>query len=84
MGYDMSDKEVSAFLKDRKLINEVVKSVVSNKETLNGLAEDIADDLSDAIEDDPTIKKQIVAAAMKTPGFKQKVVKELVDELADD
>ena len=84
MGYDMSEKEVTTFLKDKRLIGEVVKRVVSNRETLDELAEDIADDLSDAIENDPTIKKQIVAAAMKDPRFKEKVVQELAKELSDD
>ena len=32
MGYDLNDQEVAEFLKDKKLITEVVKSVVSNKE----------------------------------------------------
>ena len=84
MGYDMTEKEVSTFLKDKKLLNEVIKRVVGNKEVLDGLAEDIADDLSDTIKSDPAIKKQIVAAAMKDPGFRQKVVQELVEELSDD
>ena len=84
MGYDMTEKEISTFLKDKRLISEVVKRVVSNKETLDELAEDIADDLSDAIENDPTIKKQIVASAMRDPRFKEKVVHELAKELSDD
>ena len=84
MGYDMSEKEVSTFLKDKRLTSEIVKRVVSNKETLDKLAEDIADDLSDAIENYPTIKKQIVAAAMRDPRFKERVVRALVSEMSDD
>ncbi len=84
MGYDIKEKEVSMFLKDKRLVSEIVKKITSNEETLNELANDIVDDLADAIKQDPTIKKQIVAAAMKDASFKQKVVQQLVEELAGD
>jgi len=58
--------------------------VTEDKEVLNGLASDIAEELSSAMEDDPDVKKRIMKAALASPGFKQKIIKNLVEELGDD
>lgn len=84
MGYEISKEDVQVFLKDKKLMNEVVKKVTEDKEILDGLASDIAEELSSAMEDDPNMKKRIMKTALASPGFKQKIIKNLVEELGDD
>jgi len=84
MGYEISKEDVQVFLKDKKLMTEVVKKVTEDEEVLNGLASDIAEELSSAMEDDPNMKKRIMKTALASPGFKQKIIKNLVEELGDD
>ena len=38
---------------------------------------------ADAIEDDPTVRKKIINAAMESPDFKKRIIKELVNEIGD-
>ena len=48
---------------------------------MNSLADDIADKLQDALEDDPEMRKRIVEAAVANPAFKSRIVSKLVDDL---
>lgn len=50
---------------------------------VNELAEDIADELSEQMEDDPELRRKIVDAAVANPEFKKRIVKKLVEELSD-
>jgi len=84
MGYEISKEDVQVLLKDEKLMKEVVKKVTEDNEVLDGLASDIAGELSSAMEDDPNMKKRIMKTALASPGFKQKIIKNLVEELGDD
>ena len=84
MGADISKEELQQLLKDKKLVSTIVKKVVADEETLSELAGNIAGELASAMEDDPAIKKQIMKAALASPGFKQKIIRQLVNELGDD
>ena len=84
MGADISKEELQQLLKDEKLISTIVKKVIADEETLSELAGNIAEELASAMGDDPAIKKQIMKAALASPGFKQKIIRQLVNELGDD
>ena len=73
--------DVQRLLADPNLRSDIAKAVAENPSVLDDLAEDVADDLGDALEDDSELKKQIIDAAMASPEFKKKVVKELLDDL---
>jgi len=75
--------EAMKLLQDENFVKEVISKVVENPEVLDELAKDVADELADIIEDDPTIKKKIIDAAITNPDFKKRIVKELIDELGD-
>lgn len=83
MGMDISSADVLTLLKDDKLVDEVVKKVVDDPEVLDDLAEDVADKISDYLEDDPAIRQKIINAAIGNADFKKRIVKELVDEIGD-
>ena len=83
MGMDTNTADVLKLLKDDKFVNEIVKKVVDDSRVLDGLAAQMADKMSDALEDDPVIKQKLIDAAMESPDFRKKVVKELVDEISD-
>ena len=83
MGMDINKADVLNLLQDEKLIDDVVKKVVDDPEVLDDLAENIADEMSDYLEDDPVIKQKIINAALSNADFKKRVIKELVDEIDD-
>jgi len=83
MGMDISKADVQKLLQNDKLVDEVVKKVVEDPEVLKDLAEEVAEQISDYIEDDPVIKQKVINAALASPGFKQRVIKELAEGLND-
>lgn len=83
MGMDVNTADVMKLLQDEKLVDEVVAKVVDDPEVLDDLAENIADELSDYLEDDPVIRQKIISAAVGSPGFRKRIVKELADEIGD-
>jgi len=84
MGYDIAKKDIKTLLGDDKLIAHIVRKITADKEALENLAGDVAEELASSIEDNPGIKKRLVKAALSNPKFKKKVIKELVDGLEDD
>jgi len=84
MGMDINKTDVLKLLQDNALVNEVVKKVVDDPEVLDGLAEEVADEISDYLEDDPAIRQKIINAAIGSADFRKRVVRELVDEIGDD
>lgn len=83
MGFDISRADIMKVLDDESLVDEVVKKVVDDPDVLADLAEDMADEIADYLEDDPVIRQKLMDAAIKSPDFKKRVIKELVDELGD-
>jgi len=83
MGMDIKTADVETLLKDNKLVNEIVKKVVDDPEALGELAEDVADEMAECLENDPAIKQKIINGAFASPEFKKRIVEELVSEFAD-
>ena len=48
----------------------------------NVIINDIADKLSDKLEDDPQMRQKIVEHAIASPDFKKRVVRKLVEDLS--
>ena len=78
----IQDGDVGRLLQDPGLMDEVVKAMVEDSETTDSLAEDIADKLQDALEDDPEMRKRIVDSAISNDVFKRKIINKLVEELS--
>ena len=74
--------DVRKLLRDSKMREAIVKAAVEDPKTVDSLAGDIADKLSDELEDDPEIRQQIVAHAIASPEFKKRVVRKLVEDLS--
>ena len=75
--------DVRRLLEDPELRQEIATAVVEDTEVMVALADDIAEDLSDELEKDQTMVKQIVDMAIANPQVKQRIVKKLVEELSD-
>ncbi len=80
MGF-LEDTDVQTILKDKTLVNELIEAVVEDPETVSALAEDVASELGDLLEDDPSFRKKIVEAATSKPEFKTQVIKTLVKDI---
>lgn len=80
----LDDADVRKLLQDQELMDDIIAKVVADPRVLDELANDIADELEDILEDDPTFQQKVLEAAMKSPEFKERVVTELIREMADD
>ena len=80
MGF-LQDGDVKTLLNDPALMSDIAKAAIEDPDTVDSLASEIADKLSDELEDDPMLRKQIVDAAMNSQEFKNKIVRKLVDDL---
>ena len=76
--------DVRKLLQDPTLVEEISKSVLENPAALKDLADNIADELSDVLDDDPDFKSKIIQAAMGNETFKSRLVRKLAEEVADD
>ena len=85
MGF-IDTADVKKLLEDPTLVSDIAKAVVEDEGAMDDLADDLADDiadeLEDVLEDSAELKKQIVDAAMASPDFKKKIIKELVDDIS--
>lgn len=83
MGMDLNKADVMKLLQDEKLVDDVVKKIVEDPEVLDDLAEDIGEEIAEYLEHDPKIRQKIINAALASPDFKKRIVKEVVDEIGD-
>lgn len=84
MGIIEIDKsDVRKLLQNPELVEEIAKGVMEDPSALDDLAEDIADELSDVLEDDPDFRAKIIQSAMGNDAFKSRLVKKLVAEFGD-
>lgn len=83
MGLELSREDIQSVLQDETLVNDVVKKVIEDPEVLADLAEDLADEIAEQLEDDPVIRQKLIDAAIKSPDFKKRVIRELADEFGD-
>ncbi len=80
---NIAEYEIFTLLQDEKFVNEVIGQALESPDVMDELAEDIAEDLSDVIEDDPRLQRQLLTQAMNKEGFKNQVIQKLVEELRD-
>ena len=78
---DVTKTDVQTILKDEKLMDQIVTNALEDPNVISDLAESLADELSDILEDDPIFKKRILSAALKDPKFKSLLLQEISEEL---
>jgi len=81
MGF-IEESDVRSLLQDPELISEIAKAVVEDPEAMDDLANNIADKLSDELEDDSALRRGVIKAAIANPEFKKRIVKKLVADLS--
>ena len=78
----IQESDVGTVLADQAFMEQVVAGLVENSSTMDSLAEDIADKLEDAFENNADLRQRLVSAALANEAFKQKLVNKLVEELS--
>ena len=79
----IEENDVKKLLDDKQLVTEIANAVVEDPGGNESLADDIAEALSDELEDAPTLRAAIIDAAMSNEEFKKKIVVKLVADLND-
>ena len=77
----IQESDVGMLFKDKALMDEIVAGLVSDPDTMDQLAEDIADKVQDALEDDSDMRQRLLTAAVSNDVFKRKLISKLIDEL---
>ena len=77
----IQESDVGTVLADQAFMEQVVAGLVENSSTMDSLAEDIADKLEEAFENNADLRQRLVCAAIANEAFKQKLVNRLVEEL---
>lgn len=75
--------EITTLLQDEEFTNAVIQQAVASPEVVENLAAEIADELSDIVEDDPQFRNRMVTEALKSDDFRQQVMEKLIEELND-
>ena len=70
----IQDSDVERLMADPEMMQEVVAGLVSDSPTMDTLAEDIADKVQDALEDDSELRRRLVDAAVSNDVFKRKLI----------
>lgn len=82
MGIGIQKADIKDLLNDKAIRDELVKKSLEDPETIKDIASDVADKMSDLLEDDPEFKKQIMEAAVTHPEFRKIVIKELLNDMS--
>ena len=81
MGF-LQEGDAEKFLKNSKIVDEIVNNVVKDPRMINDLADEVADQLEDLIEEDGGLMNKILSAASESKEFRNRVVKELAAKLS--
>ncbi len=77
----IQEADVGMLLHDEQLMDQVVNGLVEDTETMDNLADEIANKVQDALGEDPELRQRLITAAMSNDAFKQKLVSKLVADL---
>ena len=77
----IQESDIGRLFDDHVLMDEIVSGLVKDSPTMDQLADDIADKLQDALEDDSDMRQRLITAAVANDVFKRKLVAKLIKEL---
>lgn len=77
----IQESDVEILFKDKALMDEIVAGLVEDPDTMDQLAEDVANKVEDALEDDSDMRQRLLTAAVSNDVFKRKLISKLIDEL---
>ena len=77
----VQESDVGRLLSDDGFMDQVVAGLVEDSTTMDALADDIADKVQDALEDNSELRQRLISAAVTNQAFKKKRISKLVDDL---
>ncbi len=77
----IQESDVSRLMQDQGLMDSLITGLVEDSTTMDSLADDIADKVQDALEDDSEMRQRLVSAAVANDAFKRKLINKLIEEL---
>ena len=78
----IQESDVGKLMQDDQLMDQVVAALVEDTQTMDNLADDIADLVQDSLQDDPLMRQKLVAAAIANEAFKRRLVTKLISDLS--
>lgn len=83
----VEDGDIVKLLQNKEFVNQIIESALKEPKIVEDISSDVADKLSDVLEDDPEFRKNLISAVMKKgitekSEFREKVIKQLVDDLS--
>ena len=73
-------EDVKGLLEDPELMEVIADAVVETPGVLESLADDIAEELEDEIENAPQFRKKILNAAMANPEFRKQLAVKIIED----
>ena len=73
----IQESDVGKLMQDEKLMDAVVAGLVADSQTMDTLADDIADKVQDALSDDAELRQKLISAAISNDAFKRKLISEI-------
>ena len=84
MGNLIQQSDVRELLKDPAMVEEMISKtaerLANDPDAADDMAEDVAEEMSEYLQNNPEFKKKILSAAIKDQAFKEKVLRELIEE----
>ena len=77
----IQESDVSRLMQDQGLMDSLITGLVEDSSTMDSLADDIADKVQDALEDDSDMRQRLVSAAVANEAFKRKLINKIIEEL---
>ena len=77
----IQESDVGRLFNDKALMDQIVGGLVEDPNTMDQLAEDIADKVQDALEDDSDMRQRLLTAAVSNDVFKRKLISKLIDDI---
>jgi hypothetical protein len=76
----IQEEDVAQLLQQTELMTEIARAVVETPGVMEKLADEIAEELDEQMEDAPEFRKLIVDAAVASPKFGKLLAAKLFDE----
>ena len=78
---EVSRKRVKRLFRDAGLLDEVVRTIADDRERMNKLAEEFADEIVEILKKDADFKRRVLESAILNPKFEDEVIKRIRKEL---
>lgn len=73
--------EAQKLLQDEALMDEIITAMLEDPDTIKDLASDVADKLSNSVEESLEFQDKMIISARADKNFEEKVIKEIIGNM---